>query len=108
MPNIGTSKNILASRLKALVELGIFEIRAGSDGSASKEYVLTDKGRSVFPVVVAMRQWGEKHLFEGGETHSVLLDNENDQPVMMLDVRAASGKRLEPQDCHRRRVTRPE
>lgn len=59
MPNIGTSKNILASRLKALVELGIFEIRAGSDGSAYKEYVLTDKGRSVFPVVVAMRQWGE-------------------------------------------------
>ncbi|WP_296257557.1 MULTISPECIES: winged helix-turn-helix transcriptional regulator [unclassified Pseudomonas] len=104
--NLGLAKNILASRLKALVELGIFDLRPASDGSAYKEYVLTERGRSIFPVVVAMRQWGEQHLFEEGETHSVLLDNEHDQPVTMLEVRAASGKRLGPQDCHRQRVTR--
>lgn len=105
--SLGLAKNILASRLKALVELGIFEIRPASDGSAYKEYVLTERGRSVFPVVVAMRQWGEQHLFEKGETHSVLLDNEHDQPVTLLEVRAANGKRLGPQDCHRQCVTKP-
>ncbi|KTG58802.1 HxlR family transcriptional regulator, partial [Klebsiella pneumoniae] len=43
--------------LKHLVDIGIFEILPASDGSAYKEYVLTEKGRSVFPIVVALRQW---------------------------------------------------
>lgn len=104
--SLGLAKNILAARLKALVNLGIFEIRPASDGSAYKEYVLTERGRSVFPMVVCMRQWGEQHLFAAGETHSVLLDNESDQPVASLEVRSVSGKRLAPQDCHRQRITR--
>jgi DNA-binding HxlR family transcriptional regulator len=104
--SLGLAKNILASRLKALVELGIFDIRPASDGSAYSEYVLTARGRSVFPVVVAMRQWGEQHLFNAGETHSVLLDNDLDQPVGTLEVRSAQGKLLGPEDCHRRRVTK--
>lgn len=104
--SLGLAKNILAARLKALVQLGIFEIRPASDGSAYKEYVLTERGRSVFPMVVCMRQWGEQHLFAAGETHSVLLDNESDQPVASLEVRSVSGKRLTPQDCHRQRITR--
>ena len=58
--NLGLAKNILASRLKHLVDIGIFAILPASDGSAYKEYVLTEKGRSVFPIVVAMRQWGAK------------------------------------------------
>lgn len=104
--SLGLARNILAARLKALVQLGIFEIRPASDGSAYKEYVLTERGRSVFPMVVCMRQWGEQHLFAAGETHSVLLDNESDQPVASLEVRSVSGKRLAPQDCHRQRIIR--
>jgi hypothetical protein len=53
-----------------------------SDGSAYKEYVLTDKGREIFPVVVSMRQWGERFLLKREETRSVLLDNEFGQPLM--------------------------
>lgn len=105
--NLGLAKNILASRLKALVEVGVFETRPASDGSAYKEYALTQKGREVFPIVVSMRQWGERHLFSAGETHSVLLDNEHDEPVALLEVRSAGGRKLEPGDCHRRRVIKP-
>ncbi len=60
--NLGLAKNILASRLKQLVEVGVFEIAPASDGSAYSEYVLTERGRSLFTVVVAMRQWGERYL----------------------------------------------
>ena len=87
--NLGLAKNILASRLKLLVDIGIFEILPASDGSAYKEYVLTEKGRSVFPIVVALRQWGERYMFEQGETYSVLLDNAHGQPLQYLDVRSA-------------------
>jgi DNA-binding HxlR family transcriptional regulator len=61
--SLGVAKNILAARLKTLVEVGVFEVRPASDGSAYKEYVLTERGREIFPVVVSMRQWGERHLF---------------------------------------------
>lgn len=106
--NLGLAKNILAARLKQLVELGVLELRPASDGSAYKEYVLTECGRSVFPIVVAMRQWGERYMFEKGETHSVLLDNELEQTILPLEVRSARGKKLEPGDCHRRLVVKTE
>ena len=43
-------------------------------------------------------------MFDKGETYSVLLDNEHGQPLQYLDVRSAQGEKLQPGDCHRRRV----
>jgi DNA-binding HxlR family transcriptional regulator len=106
--SLGVAKNILASRLKALVEVGVFDVRPASDGSAYKEYVLTDKGREISPVVVSMRQWGERFLFQPGETRSVLLDNESRQVLMPIDVRSSNGQKLGPSDCHRVRVVADE
>lgn len=102
--NLGVARNILTARLKALVEVGVFDVRPASDGSAYKEYVLTDKGREVFPIVVSLRQWGERFLFEPGETRSMLLDDERGEPVMPIEVRSASGRKLGPADCRRERV----
>lgn len=102
--NLGVAKNILASRLKALVEVGVFDIRPASDGSAYKEYVLTERGREIFPVVVSLRQWGERFLFKPQETRSVLMDNESGEPLMRIDVRSSSGQKLGPSDCHRVRL----
>jgi DNA-binding HxlR family transcriptional regulator len=99
--SLGVAKNILASRLKALVETGVFNIQPASDGSAYKEYVLTEKGRAIFPLIVCMRQWGERFMFEPGEPRSVLLDKESGQPLMSMEVRSVSGKKLEASDCHR-------
>lgn len=104
--SLGLAKNILAVRLKALVEIGIFVIQPASDGSAYKEYALTEKGRAVFPIVVSLRQWGERYLFESGEVHSILLDNDRSQPVEPIAVRSIRGTLLGPRDVHRRRVVR--
>ncbi|EPM51187.1 winged helix-turn-helix transcriptional regulator [Pseudomonas syringae] len=103
---LGLAKNILTVKLKMLVELGVFSIQPASDGSAYKEYVLTDMGRAVFPIVVSMRQWGERYLFNTGESYSVLLDNELSEPVATIAVRSKAGKVLTPADCHRRVVKR--
>ena len=64
--SLGMAKNILASRLRKLVEHGVLEMRPASDGSAYQEYTLTDKGRSLGTVVEALREWGESHLFDEG------------------------------------------
>lgn len=99
--NLGLAKNILASRLKLLVESGLLALQPASDGSAYKEYVLTEKGRSVFPLVIALRQWGEQFLFEAGETRSALLDRATGETLETLQVRARDGRVLGPDDCQR-------
>src|SRR4030088_1267126 len=66
--SLGLAKNVLSARLKKLVARGIMERVPASDGSAYQEYALTQKGRELFPVIVALRQWGE--TFSGsGQTH---------------------------------------
>lgn len=102
--NLGLAKNILTSRLKLLVESGLLMTQPASDGSAYKEYVLTDKGQSVFPVVVGLRQWGERFLFEAGEPRSELVDGVTGQALEILQVRGQDGRVLHPEDCQRRRV----
>ncbi|MCU1716695.1 winged helix-turn-helix transcriptional regulator [Pseudomonas sp. 5P_3.1_Bac2] len=101
---LGLARNVLTIKLKQLVELGILAVQPASDGSAYKEYVLTDMGRAVFPIVVSLRQWGERYLFEQGESYSQLLDNDQAEQVQTISVRSRSGKALNPEDCHRRVV----
>lgn len=57
---LGVARNILTDRLRRLVDAGVLELQPASDGSSYQEYVLTAAGEQLFPVVVAMRQWGEK------------------------------------------------
>lgn len=50
--------NILADRLERLTACGIVSARASADRAGSSEYHLTARGRSLLPVLAAMRDWG--------------------------------------------------
>ena len=102
--SLGLAKNILAARLRTLVAHGILETMPASDGSAYREYVLTDKGRGLFNVVVSLRQWGEAYFFRPGESRSVLVDRAAGQPVRRLEVQAKDGRALAPEDAVVRKV----
>jgi DNA-binding HxlR family transcriptional regulator len=78
--NLGLAKNILAARLRNLVDHGILETVPASDGSVYQEYVLTRKGRGLFPLLVALRQWGEDFFFEPDERHVLLVDKKHRLP----------------------------
>ncbi|MEU5163480.1 helix-turn-helix domain-containing protein [Streptomyces sp. NPDC020875] len=101
---LGVAKNILTVRLRALVAGGVLETVPASDGSAYREYVLTAKGEALFPVVVALRQWGEQHFFEPGEPRSELVDRRRELPLRDLEVRASDGRRVTPGDTTVRKV----
>ncbi len=94
--NLGVSKNILTRRLKTLVEQGILELTPASDGSAYQEYQLTEKGRGLFQVLVALGQWGQESLAAEGIQRMRLVDREHRQPVRKLEVRASDGRLLAP------------
>ncbi|GAQ53095.1 winged helix-turn-helix transcriptional regulator [Streptomyces acidiscabies] len=103
--SLGVAKNILTARLRALVAGGVLESVPASDGSAYREYVLTPKGRDLFPVIVALRQWGEQHFFEPGEPHSELLDRRHEQPLRPLEVFSVDGRRLDSEGAAVRKVS---
>lgn len=56
------AKNVLSLRLRKLVDNGILEVVPASDGSAYREYALTERGRSLSEVVESLRRWGEVNL----------------------------------------------
>ena len=95
--SLGVAKNILSARLRALVENGILE-------QVPSGYELTAKGEALFPVIVALRQWGEAFAFAPGEPHSQLLDRRDQQPLKPLEVHAADGRLLAPADTEVRKV----
>jgi len=102
--NLGVAKNILTTRLRMLVDQGILAVAPASDGSTYQDYVLTAKGRDLFHVVVALRQWGEAHAFAPGEPHSALVDGEDGRPVGPLQLHSAAGKLLGADDTHVRKI----
>jgi DNA-binding HxlR family transcriptional regulator len=93
--SLGLAKNILAARLLTLVERGILKTAPASDGSAYQEYVLTPKGRGVFPVLVALRQWSEAFDDAPEEIGTILVDREKGRPVRKLELHAQDGRLLD-------------
>ena len=92
--SLGLAKNILTVRLRALVERGILELAPASDGSAYQEYLLTPKGRGIFPIIVALRQWSEEFDETPEEIATILVDRESGRPVKKLELHARDGRLL--------------
>jgi len=92
--SLGLAKNILSNRLRMLVDQGILSTVPASDGSAYQEYVLTDKGRGTFPIMVALRQWSEEFDERPEEITTILVDRESGRPVKKLELHARDGRLL--------------
>lgn len=96
--SLGIAKNMLTTRLKLLVEEGILTLQPASDGSAWQEYVLTEKGRALQTVLVALSQWGNEFLFAENEYGTVLVDTEQRKPLRKLALIADDGRELTPEE----------
>jgi DNA-binding HxlR family transcriptional regulator len=99
--DLGISRNVLARRLDQLVADEILERRPYSDAPPRAEYVLTEKGRDLFPVLAAMMRWGDKWLSPDGppinllhhdhDTHAEVVCAECREPLELRDVSATLG-----------------
>lgn len=96
--HLGAAKNILTTRLKALVDHGILKIVPASDGSAYSEYSPTEKGRALMPILVALAQWGKEYLFDADEACNVPVDSARELPLAKLKLVAQDGRELDPTD----------
>jgi DNA-binding HxlR family transcriptional regulator len=57
---LGIASNILSARLDSLVAGGVMERRLYRDNPPRHEYRLTEKGRDLQPVLLAMARWGDR------------------------------------------------
>ena len=87
--SLGVSADVLAARLKALVDEGILErrpYRAEGGGRGSKQrddYHLTEAGHQLRPVLGALVEWGDVQRPTGFGPASVLVDGQTGRPVRL-------------------------
>jgi DNA-binding HxlR family transcriptional regulator len=90
---LGIARNILSNRLSRLVEHEILKREPDPADRRKVAYHLTQKGRELLPVLIAMRQWGERWV-SGVPSNPVLVDRESRLPVAPMAVRAVDGRPL--------------
>lgn len=71
--HLGISRNILTDRLSTLVEGGILERRLYQEKPERYEYRLTEKGIDLYPILVAMMEWGDRWAAAEGGPPVVLI-----------------------------------
>ncbi|CAL9632106.1 winged helix-turn-helix transcriptional regulator [Streptomyces sp. enrichment culture] len=98
----GIARNILTDRLRKLTAHGLLAQRTAPSGRR-REYVLTGAGRDLFPVILTLRQWGERHAYAPGEPHSTLVDQQG-VPVPEFAPAGADGTPLGADTTHVRKT----
>lgn len=58
---LGIARNVLAARLERLVDEDILERRAYQANPERYEYFLTAKGLDLWPALIALLGWGDRH-----------------------------------------------
>ncbi len=94
---LGIARNILASRLARLVEKGILDRQPMLCDRRKVEYRLTAKGEALAPVMVALRQWGEKWESCPGLV-AKLCDSRDNLPISEIQILAHDGRPLSHSD----------
>jgi DNA-binding HxlR family transcriptional regulator len=90
---LGIARNILSNRLARLVDNEILRREPDPADRRKIAYKLTEKGRSLLPVLIALRQWGERWV-SGTPSNPVLVDRSSRLPVAPMEVRATDGRAL--------------
>ncbi len=99
---LGVSRSVLATRLNRLVEDQILDTRQYETRPPRVEYVLTKKGADLFPVLVALQQWGDhwaspkppvvlRHRSCGKLSRPYLVCSACGERISALDMAAAPG-----------------
>lgn len=101
---LGVARNVLAARLKALVDNGVLTTRLYSERPPRKEYLLTAKGRDLRPVLLTMAEWGDAHVYGEGLGPNVRIHDSCGQVFRPRLVCDCCGEALQPGDIsHERR-----
>ena len=103
---LGIAKNVLSARLKHLVEAGVLERRPSKEDAREIEYRLTDSGKDLAPVLIALAQWGDRWIY-GGKAPVRFVNRHTGASLAQLGLRDSDGQPLALRDL-RMQVDRDE
>ncbi|WP_181140218.1 helix-turn-helix domain-containing protein [Streptomyces sp. Ru62] len=96
--SLGISTSMLTARLKTLVADGLLERRPYRTNPVRHEYVLTESGRSLRPVIVALAAWGNQHL-PPEERTMILVDAQTGEEAEPVVVDRHTGRDLDDSEA---------
>ena len=108
--HLNIARNILTARLRKLVEHGVLQRVQYQDRPRRFEYRLTEKGAALFPVIVCLKEWGDKFgekaalgaplQIEDRKTKAMvkpqLIDTMTNRPIELEDVHLVPGPGATP------------
>jgi DNA-binding HxlR family transcriptional regulator len=94
---LGIAPNILSNRLDRFVENGLMQPQPLSDDHETREYVITDKGRDLLPVIIALTEWGDQWAAPDGPP--IIHQHEScGGPVRLAMTCECCGTQLDPSE----------
>ena len=97
--NLGIARNVLATRLAKLVDEDILTRETHPEDRRKVEYRLTERGRDLLPVIIALTQWGGRWKRLPEELAAFrMVDRETGEPLARMEVRARDGRVLAARD----------
>lgn len=86
---LGIQSTTLTRRLEELVRNGVFVRRLYTTQPSRYEYVPTEKGAALLPVLLSLAAWGNRWIFGEGAEHIVAADARSGEPVSprLVDAR---------------------
>jgi DNA-binding HxlR family transcriptional regulator len=118
--SLGIARNVLQARLTRLVDHGVLERRLYQERPPRHEYRLTEKGIELWPTMVALMQWGDRHAAQaagppvrlehrecGGGVDEHRVCESCGARLSARDVRALAGAGASPEHPLRRLRDRP-
>jgi DNA-binding HxlR family transcriptional regulator len=100
--NLGISSSVLSARLKTLCAAKVLARRAARHDARSVEYHLTARGQDLYPVLIALMQWGEQWMPSKRGKRLTLVDKRTGEPIHGARVLAKDGRVLQPHDVELR------
>lgn len=107
--SLGIARQVLSDRLAHLTEAGVLEKRPYQDKPLREEYRLTEKGLDLYPALIGLLEWGDKHYAGpdgppvlrrhkpcGHDLKTVLTCAECGEPVHPRDVEPRLNIRAQP------------
>ena len=96
--DLGISPSLLSTRLKHMTKSGILDRRQSARDGRAFEYRLTEQGLELYPIIVAMMQWGDKWAPGGTGPRLELLERATGLPIQGTAVLAQDGRHLSATD----------
>ena len=96
--HLGIARNILTARLNAMIAADILVQAPVRDDALRKAYHLTEKGRDLLPVLIALLQWGDRWLQTPDSIPIQIVERESGEVIEPMRPRNRSGKALTLRD----------